>query len=126
MKVPGTLVVAGDFINAVTLNVSREKLSDLGLPESFSRAMLEGDNAEQEFRAGAEYAAANQQNIFEFALISSSIRKASNGVIYCDLEYTDSTCKGDVIEGLKGRRRSALSSSALHSPIGDASTPHNR
>lgn len=105
MKVPGTLVVAGDFNNAVTLNISREKLSDLNLPQSFTRAQQQGDSGQQQFLAGAAYAAANQPNIFEFELMSSTVRTDAKGVVYCDLEYTDSICKGDVIEGLKGRRR---------------------
>jgi hypothetical protein len=105
MKTLGILVVAGDFNNAVTLNVSRQQLSELKLPSKFGLAQLRSDEGMQQFRAGAEAAAANQTSIFEFSLISSSMREAANGRVYCDLEYTDSTCRADIIEGKGGKRR---------------------
>lgn len=108
MKTLGILVVAGDFNNAVTLNVTRQQLSELQLPAQFSLEQLQTDEGRRRFQEGAEIAAATQANIFEFELLSSSMRAGENGRAYCDLEFTDSICRSQILEGIGGRRRCAL------------------
>lgn len=105
MKALGILVVAGDFNNAVTLNVTRQQLSELKLPPKFNLAQLHTDEGRLQFQEGAEIGAATQANLFEFGLISSSMRVGGDGRAYCDLEFTDSICRSQIVEGLKGRRR---------------------
>lgn len=108
MKTLGILVVAGDFNNAVTLNITRQQLSELQLPSQFNLSQVQTDEGRRQFQEGAETAAATQPNLFEFGLISSSMRIGEDGKAYCDLEFTDSICKSDILEGIGGRRRSAF------------------
>lgn len=105
MKVPGVLVVAGDFPNNITLNVSREKLSSLSLSETFSQSQLNSVDGKQQFLEGAIACKAGQDTTFEFSVVSSAFRDEQDGRVYLELEFKESTCKGDVIEGLRGRRR---------------------
>eukprot|EP00892_Ulva_mutabilis_P012419 jgi/Ulvmu1/954/UM102_0037.1 len=105
MKVPGVLVVAGDFPNNITLNVSREKLSSLTLNDTFSQSQLSTADGRQKFLEGAIASKTGQDSMFEFAVLSSTFREEQDGRVYLELEFKESTCKGDVIEGLRGRRR---------------------
>lgn len=107
MKTLGILVVAGDFNNAVTINVIRQQLSELQLPGKFSLAELQTDEGMRKFQQGAEVGAATQANIFEFGILSSSIRVGQKNRLYCDLEYTNSICKSEILEGRGGRKRYA-------------------
>lgn len=108
MKTLGILVVAGDFNSAVTLNISRQQLSELQLPANFSLEQLRTDAGRQQFQAGAEIGAATQANIFEFGLLFSSTRVNGNGRVFCDLEYNSSICRAEILEGIGGRRRCVL------------------
>lgn len=107
MKVPGVLVVAGDFPNNITLNVSREKLSSLSLSQSFSQSHLDTAEGRQQFLDGAISAKTGQDSMFEFSVLSSSFREEQDGHVYLELEFKESACKGDVIEGIRGRKRCA-------------------
>ena len=105
MKVPGVLVVAGDFPNNITLNVSREKLSSLSLNQAFTQAQLSTADGRQQFLEGAITSRTGQDSMYEFSVLSSTFREEQDGRVYLELEFKESTCKGDVIEGLRGRKR---------------------
>lgn len=112
MKVPGLLVVAGDFPNNITLNVSREKLSTLSLSQTFSASQMSTADGRQQFLEGAIASKTSQDSMFEFSVLSSAFREEQDGRVYLELEFKESLCKGDVIEGIRGRKRCGASATS--------------
>jgi hypothetical protein len=108
MQVPGTLLVAGDFNTASTINISRASTSDFNLPK-----LMRSATASPETRAmlldGVIARLKRQPAVFEFEVLCSDARQ-HEGVWYIDLEFEVSMCRGEIIEGLKGKRRYGLSS----------------
>lgn len=111
-QVPGTLVVAGDFNRAITLNVSRMRLADPDLT-ALSPAETQGAGFRQQLRDGIIKQLASQPGVFDFDVLAAAEREEESAV-YVDLEYEVSTCRGDIIEGLRGRRRCARFGRAPH------------
>ena len=107
MKVPGSLLVVGDFNNAVTMNVSRAKLSEFGVP-NLKPADLEAPEAQERFISAILDQLALQTGLFSLQVVQSVCRKGQDGRWYVDLEFENSVCRGDIVEGAGGRRRCAL------------------
>ena len=105
MQVPGTLVVAGDFNRAVTLNISRQKLSEYGLqPTSTPGQLSEAIAADIQ----------KQPGLFNFETVTSETRVGADGRTYCDLEFKLQTCKGEIVEGRRGVMRCAASERSVY------------
>jgi hypothetical protein len=108
MQVPGILVVAGDFNHAITLNISRNKLSTYN-----ATGLRPGDMSMKEAQAtlleGAIADITAQANLYSMEVLASGFRQGASGDWYMDLEFEVSLCKGEIIEGIKGRRRCSLS-----------------
>jgi hypothetical protein len=103
MQVPGTLVVAGDFNTAVTVNVSRASLSDFELP-NLTRSATASPERRSDLLEGVLGQLKRQPGVFEFEVLRAG-EEEREGVWYVDLEFELSMCRGEIMEGLKGKRR---------------------
>lgn len=117
MQVPGTLVVAGDFNRAITLNISRNKLS------AYNATGLRPDNmstaaAQARLLEGVIADITAQANLYSMEVLASEFRQDASGDWYMDLDFEVSLCKGEIVEGIKGRRR--CSSSLFIAPCAQA------
>ena len=108
MQVPGSLVVAGDFNNGATLSVARSRLSDYGLPD-LKPGDLANKDTQRKLLEGLTAQVAGQPNLYKFEILKSSF---PDGGAFCDLEFTVALCRGEVIEGSRGRRRCARAASS--------------
>ena len=103
---PGILVTAGDFNRAITLNVSRlPRLADAN-PAAVTPAAAQGDAFRAQLQAAIVKQLASQPGVFDFDVLATAERQAG-GEFYMDVEYEVSTCRGEIIEGLRGRKRCA-------------------
>lgn len=98
MTVSGTLVVAGDFTEAITLLVTRRRPAELGLP---GNAAADAERLQEALLDDI----ARQPQLFNFDLRSQSTRTDAAGRAYAESEYRVAFCKGEAIEGRAGVRR---------------------
>jgi hypothetical protein len=103
MQVPGTLAIVGDFKNAVTVNASRASLLDFNLPK-LTRSATASPEQRSDLLEGVLGQLKRQPGVFEFEVLRTG-EEEREGVWYVDLEFEVSMCRGEIIEGLKGRRR---------------------
>jgi hypothetical protein len=106
MQVPGTLVVCGDFNNAATISVARSKLSDYGVGD-LTPGELRGPEAQRRLLEGVRAQVASQPGLYRFDVLSADFPEAPGGSCYFDMEFVVSLCRGEIIEGLGGRKRRA-------------------
>jgi hypothetical protein len=105
MQVPGTLLVAGDFNNGATLSIARSRLSDYGVADLKPGDLASAD-AQQRLLEGLTAQIATQAMLFRYEVLRSSFPEGGR---FLDLEFTVALCRGEVIEGSRGRRRCVLS-----------------
>ena len=104
MQVPGTLVVTGDFNNAATISIARAKLSDFGVDELTSRD-LNSTDAQERLLKGVTQQIRSQPQLYGFDIISKDFPDGPGVFKFFDMEFTVSLCRGEIIEGLGGRKR---------------------
>lgn len=104
MQVPGTLVVAGDFNSAVTLNIARQRAADLGIA-GLDAADLSAPAAQARLGEALTADVRAQPGLFNFEVVTAGARSAADGRTYYDLEFRISTCRGEIVEGAQGRVR---------------------
>lgn len=104
MKVPGSLLVLGDLNNAITVSVSRVRLADYKLLDLKPEDLTASD-AQAKLTSALLDQLAAEKGLFSLNVLDTQPRTGPDGRVYVDLEFESSFCKGDIVEGARGRRR---------------------
>jgi hypothetical protein len=95
MGVSGTLVVAGDFNNAISLTITRRRLLELNL-QGFKAADMATRAGQDRLQQALIDDIIKQPQLFQFSLEGQSVRKDKAGHAYCDAEFLVAMCRGTV------------------------------